>query len=166
MAHAVLKKVPGDGSCFYHAVIAGYNRRNVDASRLRNMVANVYSKIINGTNKKLQKEYESLLLYYANEQDVSPATYANQTRSCMWAGPLEVELLSKVLKRRIAVYNRKDLKGKKKDKCVYNLDGVEPLLDFGDKRRNPIMVVVSGYKPSSNAFGTHYDALIPVKYVR
>lgn len=166
MTHVVIKKVQGDGSCFYHAVTAASDRPHTNFTKLRNMVANVYSTVVKGTNKKLKEQYESLLSYYAGEQNMSPAEYADQTRKCMWAGPLEVEILSKVTKRRIAVYDMNDLKHNARYKCIYNLADVKPIIDFGDKRRTPIMVVIRGYKPLSNKFGTHYDALIPVKFVK
>ena len=160
---AVVKRVPGDGSCLYHSVVAGMNVRNDTSSRhLREKVANVLAKVLGGSNKVLSQTYLSLLMYYAGEQNVTPARYIRNTRACMWAGPLEIEILSKIIMRRIAVYNMDDLRPKKILGCVYDMNGVEPILDFGDKRRNQIMVAISGYKPNSNMFGTHFDALLPV----
>ena len=163
MKLAVIKRVPGDGSCFYHAVLAGNETVKIRVTNLRKKIANVYAKINQNRSTPLASKYGSLLQYYAREQNMTTKKYIEQTQKCMWAGPLEVEILSRILNKRIAVYDKKDLKRRKLYDCVYNMDGIKPLLDFGDKRRKPIMIVIGGYQPSAQQFGKHYDSLLPLK---
>ena len=159
----VIKHVPGDGSCFYHSIASHLNR--VSSVQLREKVVQVYEKVAHGNNRKLAERYYSLLMYYASEQNQSIRRYIKNTHRCMWAGPLEAQVLSDLLKRRIVVLNMDDVKRKRMDsiKCVYDVANVTPLLDFGDKRKRPLLVAISGYSPTKGKFGNHYQPLKRVK---
>ncbi len=156
--------MPGNGSCFYHsvalqlkdAVLVGSLKFSASVTSLRNMVAAIMEAALKHPNS----EYYSLLLYYSDEQNMSPKKYIAQTRKCMWAGPLEIQILATLLKKRIQVYSNSAIKKHKQSNGKYNLSKVTPVIDFGDKRRQQIKIVILGYNPNNNEYGVHYDALV------
>lgn len=156
-------KVPGDGSCFYHSVLmqlkhpvqVGSIKFSPTVETLRNMVASILTTALNNAHS----EYHSLLLYYAEEQNMSPKKYIAQTRKCMWAGPLEIQIVANILKVRIQVYNYAHIM-KHKQRNTYNIKHAKPIVDLGDRRRRTIKTVIYGYNPQNEQYGTHYDALV------
>ena len=141
--------------------------KNVTSAQLRNRVARVYERVVSENHKKLADRYRSRLMYYASEQNQSIRQYMKNTQRCMWAGPLEVQVVSNLLKRRIVVLNMDDVKRTRVHsmQCVYDVKNVKPLLDFGDKRKRPLLIAISGYNPTKGKFGNHYQPLKRVKIV-
>ena len=157
-------KVPGNGSCFYHSVVThlttpvklGKLCFSPTVKTLRNLIASILAAALKNPNH----EYHSLLLHYSDEQNMSPKKYIVNTKKCMWAGPLEIQILADVLKKRIQVYNYTELKKYKHKNGLFDVNCATPLIDFGNKRRKRITILIKGYKPNNNQFGVHYDALV------
>ena len=165
-----VKRVPPDGSCLYHAVIACLAKRRRDGGHsvrsLRGRVAQLYEHIAQGDSGRLSTEYLSPLQYYASAEGLTVKQYISKTRKTMWGGPLEIEMLSRLLRCRIAVLNMDDLVATRANRSVYSTCQATPILDFGSKRRTPLLIGIHGYQPVSGRYGAHYDALVRVKFVR
>jgi len=151
-----IKEVLANGSCFYNSISA---QTNINSSYLRDSVANFLQNVALDPKHK----FMSQLVFYADDQKLSIPKYIEKTRKCLWAGPFETEILSLLLERRIQIYNMKDLEKYSISDCIYDLKHISPIVDFGDKRKRPLMVVIHGYKPKKGKHGYHYDALIPIK---
>ena len=150
-------KVPGDNHCFFHSIIH-HLKPNANSSlklklsvkKLRTLVAKTISKI---SKNNIDKSFVS---FYLNDKNYSLKHYLHNIERNMWAGPLEALALSKALKIRIQVFNKSDLSKKGKYYKVNN----DPIIDFGDKRKKPLRLVIYGFDfKSSVKSGCHYDAL-------
>jgi hypothetical protein len=150
-------KVPGDNHCFFHSMIH-HLKRNTNSSlklklsvkKLRTLVAKTISKLSNNDIDK------SFVNFYLNDQNMSLKQYTQNIQRNMWAGPLEAFALSKALKIRIQIFNKSDLSKKGKSYVIKS----DPIIDFGDKRKQPLRVVIYGFDfISSIKTGCHYDAL-------
>ena len=158
MQKFMIKKVPGDGSCFYHSVLVGLRDKPLSSSLKSKINVQYLRKLV---AKKIEVMYnndvdKSFVDFYINDTSNSLEKYINATLKNMWAGPLEAYALSKSLKIRIQVYNFSDLK-KYQD---YYKSLKDPIIDFGDKRKKPVKVVIYGFDFTDRNTGFHYDALI------
>ena len=153
--------VPGDNHCFFHSIIHHLKpsansslKLKLSVKKLRTLVAKTISKISNNNIDK------SFVNFYLNDQNISLNHYIREIQRSMWAGPLEALALSKALKIRIQVFNKSDLSKKGNS---YLIKGC-PIVDFGDKRKKPLRLVIYGFDfTSSVKTGCHYDALEIVK---
>ena len=149
--------VPGDNHCFFHSIIHHLKpisnssvKLKLSVKKLRIVVAKTISKISNNNIDK------SFVNFYLNDQNISLKHYTREIKRNMWAGPLEALALSKALKIRIQVFNKSDLSKKGK---LYSIKG-DPIIDFGDKRKKPLRLVIHGFDfRSSIKTGCHYNAL-------
>ena len=149
--------VPGDNHCFFHSIIHHLKpiansslKLKLSVKKLRALVAKTISKISNNNINK------SFVDFYLNDENISLKHYTQEIQRNMWAGPLEALALSKALKIRIQVFNKSDLSKKGK---LYSIK-CDPIIDFGDKRKKPLRLVIYGFDfKNSVKTGCHYDAL-------
>ena len=149
--------VPGDNHCFFHSIIHHLKpfansslKLKLSVKKLRTIVAKSISQISNNNVDK------SFVNFYLNDQNISLKHYLRNIQRNMWAGPLEALALSKSLKIRIQIFDKSDLSKKGK---IYKIKS-DPIIDFGDKRKKPLRLVIHGFDfRSSIKTGCHYDAL-------
>lgn len=149
--------VPGDNHCFFHSIIYHLKptannslKQKLSVKSLRTIVARTISKISKSNIDK------SFVNFYLNDQNISLKNYLHDIQKNMWAGPLEALALSKALKIRIQIFNKSEISKKGK---TYYING-NPIIDFGDKRKKPLRLVLYGFDfKSSIKTGCHYDAL-------
>ena len=154
-----LIKVPADGHCFFHAVLHFYKqkpqhstlKRNYTIFELRKKTASYIRKLYADPQEK------SFVDFYVNEEHTNIEKYLAKVKKNMWAGPLEIYAISKALKIRIQIYNFDYFS---KAKGVFTTES-KPLIDFGDKRRKPIKLVIYGFDFNKSS-GCHYNVLEPI----
>ena len=150
-------KVLGDNHCFFHSIIHHLKptansslKVKLSVKKLRTIVAKSISQISKNNIDK------SFVNFYLNDQNISLKKYTREIQRNMWAGPLEALALSKALKIRIQIFNKSDLSKKGK---LYKIKN-DPIVDFGDKRKKPLRLVIYGFDFNSSVkTGCHYDAL-------
>ena len=159
-----IHKVPGDGNCFYHAICAhlscmfkGTARVVPSVHKLREQVAKLFDCVLDSKNKSFS-ELRSYAMFYIQDANMTRAQYKKGIKTNMWAGPLEAILLSKILRLRIQVFSKSDLKRSQKERSLFVIKS-EPLIDAGDKRRIAVALVLYGYDAALNMTGCHFDAL-------
>jgi hypothetical protein len=158
-----IQRVPGDGHCFFHAVIHHLKGKEIIASVKSKLSVSYLRKLTIKSIKRLyQNPIEKSFIDFYIEKHDNLDDYLSDLNSSLWAGPLEIYALSKALRIRIQVFNYSDLKRikslKKNGKRIYKITE-QPIIDFGDKRRTPVTVVIYGFNFDENDSGCHYNAL-------